>query len=205
MIKNLKHSNIVIGNENILEYMDNLLLSNLDFDIKSNPDFLFLDLENFRIDDVRDFEDWIFLRPIKSYIKVCLVKTKQIGHEAQNALLKVLEEPPIGTYIFISLPNLGGIIPTILSRVSVLHNEPEVSVEKETLKFFRSNLKEKFAMIRSLNKKTDKEIIKNLLNNLEKYEVEDLNQKKNILTGKILLSARGSSPKMILEWLSVMM
>ena len=69
----------------------------------------------------------------------------------------------------------------------------------------RASIKEKLSLINSLSKKEDKNEIKDLIKNLEEiayknnFKQEDL---KNILTAKIFASSRGSSPKMLLEWLS---
>lgn len=40
---------------------------------------------------------------------------------AQNAVLKLLEEPPVGTVIFIASARTGGLLPTIRSRSQTLH------------------------------------------------------------------------------------
>ncbi len=40
-----------------------------------------------------------------------------LSHEAQNALLKTLEEPPAGTFIILTADNEKALLPTILSRV----------------------------------------------------------------------------------------
>lgn len=40
--------------------------------------------------------------------------------QAQNALLKLLEEPPASVYIILLCENIGGLLPTVLSRAPVL-------------------------------------------------------------------------------------
>jgi DNA polymerase III delta prime subunit len=204
--KTLHHANIVVGVGNCKHFVFEILEKNLNFNVTANPDFLFLEKELLGIDDVRDLERWAIGKSLINEVKVSLMIIKSITPEAQNALLKVLEEPTLGTYIFISLENLGGILPTFLSRVRVL-NLPKNDLKNNpnSKNFLSSNIKEKLAIIKSLSKKEDKNDMKELIKNLEEiayknnYKPQDM---KNILTAKIFASARGSSPKMLLEWLS---
>jgi DNA polymerase III subunit delta' len=208
-MEKLHHANIIIGEDH--KRFVSEILKKLNFNPQSNPDFLILESESFGIDDARNLEKWSSLKPFLSEIKVSHLVTKTITHEAQNALLKVLEEPPVGTYFFISIENLGGLLPTFLSRVRILNTTSVRTIDESenTLKFLRSDIKAKFALIRSVSKKEDKSKIKNILKNLEiaayqdtKNSLKETEELKKILTAKIFASARGSSPKMLLEWLS---
>lgn len=71
------------------------------------------------IDDVRELQKKIFLKPIKGDYKTVAVNTPDITHEAQNAFLKTLEEPPESTLIILAVNELGSILPTIISRCKV--------------------------------------------------------------------------------------
>ncbi len=71
--------------------------------------------------------------------KVVIISASRAYHEAQNALLKVFEEPPAGVYLFLIMPSLGGLLPTLRSRVQVLgsnagHQSEIPEVAKEFLK-----------------------------------------------------------------------
>ena len=218
--KEIHHANVLIGKENYHDFVFDILLNDLDFDIKANPDFLFVEKDFLGIDDARDLERWVAGKPLIGEIKVSFIVSKSITYEAQNALLKVLEEPPVGTYFFINLDSLGGLLPTFLSRVRILDaflvSESEnigESEENNTLKFLNSKIKEKFAITRSLAKNKDKTPMKELISNLEEIYYKSYNKDiandtekaramKNILTAKIFASTKGSSPKMLLEWLS---
>ena len=50
--------------------------------------------------------------------KVLIIAASRAYHEAQNALLKIFEEPPPNTYLFLVLPTFGGLLPTLRSRVA---------------------------------------------------------------------------------------
>lgn len=210
-IKNIHHANVVIGKGDNRNFVFNILEKDLDFKIQANPDFLLMENESFGIDDARDLVKWAIGKPLCGELKVSLLIVKSITSDAQNALLKVLEEPPLGTYIFINLESLGGILPTFISRVRIINALTSAETPDDTAgqnmdsKFLRSNIKEKLAIIRSLSKKEDKNEMKELIKNLEEtayksdFKPEYL---KKILTAKIFASSRGSSPKMLLEWLS---
>lgn len=47
-----------------------------------------------------------------------------MGHEAQNALLKLLEEPRAGVTFILTAPHTEALLPTILSRVQQLNLQP---------------------------------------------------------------------------------
>ncbi len=73
------------------------------------------------IEDIRNCQKKIFLKPIKSKIKAIILEAYNgITTPAQNALLKLLEEPPANTIIYIISANKELFLPTILSRCKVI-------------------------------------------------------------------------------------
>ncbi len=202
----LHHANIILGPGDHRHLVFGILEKDLNFNIHQNPDFLLLENESFGIDDARSLEKWAQGKPFTGEVKVSFLILGSITFEAQNALLKVLEEPPIGTYIFISLQNLGNILGTFLSRVRILDVAKNDKIENiDAQAFLHSKIKERLASARSLSKKEDKSKMKDLIKNLEEVaykEKASANHMKNILRAKVFASARGSSPKMILEWLA---
>src|SRR5476651_1152482 len=66
------------------------------------------------ITQVRDFQKRIFLKPFKSDQKAVILSAQNaITTEAQNALLKVLEEPPDNTIIMLLAQSSEGFLSTI--------------------------------------------------------------------------------------------
>jgi DNA polymerase III delta prime subunit len=195
--------------ENARNFVFEILERDLNFKTQANPDFLLIENESFGIDDARNFEKWVIGKPLLGGLKVSIMIIKSITHEAQNALLKVLEEPPFGTYIFINIESLGGLLPTFLSRVRILDAPKNNAENNNAHKFLNSKIKEKLSLVQTLSKKNPsadgKNEMKELIKNLEKiaYRNNFKHQNlKDILTAKIFASTRGSSPKMLLEWLS---
>jgi len=152
--KKLHHANVIIG-DNCRGFVFEILTDKLNFNVNANPDFSLVESQTFGIDEARDLERWAIGKPFLSDVKVSLLIINSITFEAQNALLKVLEEPPLGTYIFINLQSLGGLLPTFLSRVRILNSEKlsKGVFDSNTQKFLSGKIKEKFAMVRSLSKK----------------------------------------------------
>lgn len=73
------------------------------------------------IELIRDFEHNLSLTPRNSPAKVgILTDMERLTVEAQNALLKTLEEPPPNTYIIGSTNTPEALLPTIRSRMSVI-------------------------------------------------------------------------------------
>lgn len=73
------------------------------------------------IEDIRNLKEKIFLKPLKSQTKAVIIKIDEnITVEAQNALLKILEEPPDNTIIILTIEKSDLLLPTILSRCKVI-------------------------------------------------------------------------------------
>jgi hypothetical protein len=86
------------------------------------------------IEAVRDLEHFLSLRVPgeKSNNRIVLIYDgDRLTIEAQNALLKTLEEPPAGTVIIITARHEKGLLPTIVSRVQTLPVRRPVRVELE--------------------------------------------------------------------------
>jgi DNA polymerase III delta prime subunit len=73
------------------------------------------------IDDIKQLQRAIFLKPIKSKTKAVIIEDAQLlTIEAQNALLKVLEEPPSHTIIILITTTKEALLPTIRSRCQII-------------------------------------------------------------------------------------
>ncbi|MBQ8237145.1 MAG: DNA polymerase III subunit [Oscillospiraceae bacterium] len=87
-----------------------------------HPDFITLtdpEHKNIAVRLVRDMRDDVFIRPNESDYKIYLI-AQDLGLEGQNALLKILEEPP-GYGVFILLTdNPEKLLPTVRSRCTEL-------------------------------------------------------------------------------------
>src|SRR3989344_5445821 len=77
-------------------------------------------LGHISIEQIRDLKKHIYQKPISQKVKFILIETaERLTVEAQNALLKILEEPPKGTIIILEAKEKSQLLPTIVSRVVV--------------------------------------------------------------------------------------
>ena len=90
--------------------------------------------EKIGVDDVREICARIFQKKIWPF-KICLIFSAQrLTDAAQNALLKIFEDPPPKTIFLLSCENPRKLLPTILSRARIL-NLKKVA-DAEIRKFF---------------------------------------------------------------------
>ncbi len=89
------------------------------------------------IEKIREFQKQMFLTPQQSLAKAGVIDSiERLTAEAQNALLKILEEPPPNTYLLAETDLPDKLLPTILSRfmhVSLGIDEVKKDEEAEKL------------------------------------------------------------------------
>lgn len=86
------------------------------------------------IEDIRMFQKQIMLKPMRGENKAVIIKDAHtLTTEAQNALLKTLEEPPNHTYIYLLAENSHSLLPTILSRASIMVLEEDSQFNEQAL------------------------------------------------------------------------
>lgn len=95
----------------------------LQLDGEHHPDLLVFQYGLFSVDDAREVARFASSSPIQGDKKVVVIAATRIFHEAQNALLKLFEEPPQGVVLVLVVPSLGQLLPTLRSRVLVLSSE----------------------------------------------------------------------------------
>ena len=153
------HSYMFIGNEGIgkkliaKEFAKNILCqekngcnkckSCIEFINNNNPDFYILESEerNIKIEQIRYIQKKVQEKPIISNKKIYIIDNADtMTKEAQNCLLKTLEEPPEFVIIILFGKNEDAFLSTIKSRCMIMHfNE----IEDEKISQY---LKERFGM-----------------------------------------------------------
>ncbi len=90
-----------------------------------HPDIVLYDYgdEEFKVGRVRDLRDAAFLTPTEADTRVfILAHAQNLNIQAQNALLKLLEDPPV--YFFLLCEQESPLLPTVLSRCLKLTCQP---------------------------------------------------------------------------------
>ena len=73
------------------------------------------------IEEVRLLHKKLYLAPLKGKMKaIIFTDANMLTLEAQNALLKILEEPPNNTIIILTVENKNLLLPTVLSRCKII-------------------------------------------------------------------------------------
>jgi len=119
------HAYLIEGEREVLvpELLD-FLESEWNFITKGNPDFWTESYDTFGIDDARAVRELQSRKPIGDK-KILLIQTSFFTREAQNALLKVLEEPSDSTIFFIITQNTESLLPTLKSRLFIFPQNPQ--------------------------------------------------------------------------------
>jgi len=119
MTRNPHHANLLVGSSEAAESYLHLLCDSLDIKLANNPDFFTFRMETFGIDEARELK---LLAARKAIVdkKIFLISSARLTLEAQNALLKIFEDPFPGTYFFLVVREEALVIPTLLSRLETV-------------------------------------------------------------------------------------
>ena len=72
------------------------------------------------VDVIRNMRDDVFILPNESNLKIYIISKAEFMPEySQNALLKILEEPPAYVHFFLLCDSSAVLLPTVLSRSAV--------------------------------------------------------------------------------------
>ena len=143
-IKNKKilHSYLFYGTEGIgknifaKEFAKMILCSNssesgacnrckscIEFDSNNNPDFFMIEQDgsSIKVDQIRQMQKSVLEKPIESTKKVYIISNADtMTKEAQNCILKTLEEPQEYVVIILVASNINNILATVNSRCTKL-------------------------------------------------------------------------------------
>ncbi len=211
----ISHSYIFSGSDYgiVIPKIENL------FSIKfgSNQNAILYKAENFSIDDSRAISEMSnLLSEGETFI---VISSRSIGHEAQHALLKTVEEPRAGMHFLIFVDNPEILLPTIRSRC-ILISKTEVSKSSSSHPdFLAITLADRFEYIENVSKKFKKdnptafrdvalEIFDTVIDVLRKKigantTSTEREQLERILELRNYLNDRGSSAKQLLETMAM--
>lgn len=179
--------------------------------------------ESIGIAEIRTLQKSLFLKPFKSKTKAAILKNAQnLTVAAQNALLKVLEEPPNNTLIILTVTQKDLLLPTILSRCTIIGLEDkayELS-KKETTEYVEvlssllsDGVGEKLKRAQDLSKNKDEAVVwlenmiivsrQKLLEDILNNNNETIEQFNNVIVSfqktLIILKTTNVAPRFALE------
>lgn len=155
--------------------------------------------EKFGVGEAQQLVKDAHLRPADTSKQLFAVRAQFVTSEAQNALLKVFEEPPESTKFLLIVPKDFVVIPTLLSRCEIITIDSSASKNDIFEAFLRASFAERLVLIDVAQKKKDahwqREIKKGLIGYLHTH-TEHL---KELEYATRLLLTRGASNKLLLE------
>ena len=127
---NLSHAQLISGEDGIGKSILAEILGKLILNGDLNREYV--DIINYRpskasfgVDDVREIIDEVNKKPFEGDKKVIIIhQGNKLTIQAQNALLKTIEEPPTEVYIIILCESLELILDTIKSRCEIYKLTP---------------------------------------------------------------------------------
>ena len=158
----------------------------LEFDSDNHPDFVLIEPENnsIKIDQIRKMQKALLEKPIVSDKKIYIIDNADcMTQEAQNCLLKTLEEPPEFVIIILIGSNESAFLNTIKSRCMIIKFAP---IEDDKLEVFlkqnyglnsiEKNMLEasQGSISKAISVKDKKEDYKNVFNLIENIEGSNL-------------------------------
>ncbi len=177
------------------EYIKNLVNlkgkeRGLEKDLENTPDLLIVKLEeknSIGIDEVRNAIKFLNEKPFESDIKYLVVlDAEKLTLEAQNNLLKTLEEPPIYGRIILSSKTESSLLETVISRCiryEIKDKEREEDEKEEIgevsysyIKLKDMSIGERLDFVEELAKE-DREVVVEVLENWIRKERKDMNTK----------------------------
>ena len=126
----LSHAHLIAGEDGVGKgKLANILAK---FILNGDLDREYVDIINyssekssFGVDDVRDIIEEVYKKPFEKDKKVIIIhEGNKLTIQAQNSLLKTIEEPPKGVYIIILCESLELILDTIKSRCEIYKLKP---------------------------------------------------------------------------------
>ena len=134
----------------------------------SNFDILTFDAsENKGIETARELLTKSFRKPFNSrFLTLIVLEADNLTIEAQNSLLKLLEEPPVETQIILTTVNRNSLLPTVASRcleISIKSENRAKSNQSAFENFFRLKLSARLELLEKVGVEQYLEFLRELL------------------------------------------
>jgi len=176
-------------------------------EITGNPDVHILEHEKFTIDEARILKERAYRTPLGEK-QVFVLISETILREAQNALLKLLEEPAPNTYFVIAVPSKHDLLVTVQSRLNVLESAGSDAYEEMPVKdFITASIGDRKHMIKDIVKEKDRKRARLFLRELETLLHSDIQKNaqslREVALAQKYISDKSSSVKMLLEHVCV--
>lgn len=208
---NFQHAYLIEGQQDkivpeIIKFCESLGINTI-----GNPDFCRISIDNFKLDEA------FILRAMagdKSFSlalpalpdgreqagkKIFIICANNFSLDAENALLKMFEEPIENTHFFLIVPDTNALLKTFVSRFYVIYEKParqDLAEYKDAEEFIKMSLPQRLDFLKELLPKKDTE-------NEEEIKIESNNAKAlkflNALELVLSKAAFGKTPKTVFD------
>ncbi len=157
------------------------------------------------IQEVRQLIHEALLKPSRGTHRLLVVRASGVTIEAQQALLKILEEPPLTTLFYCVIAPGVSLLPTLLSRFERLEDLGEIMESAVFQEFLALDLAARLDEITKRTTKKDQEWIEAMRSGLRTSVMNQKGQLSYEGVAYVLahLATRGASNKMLLEELAL--
>lgn len=213
--ESLHHAYLIEGGGAVREGILELLRDVHKVQVEGNPDLHVRTFGTFGIDDGRELQSLERERATRGEEKFFILSAERMTREAQNALLKTFEEPTVGTHFFVVVPSAERLLPTLRSRMEVVHvSSPE---RKSTFarEFLAASAPERLALVSDVIEEKDRHQAIERVNELEaelhgrttfsEPSTVPEDAFEALQSARSYLQDQSSSVKVLLEHLSVML
>lgn len=210
----IHHFHLLEGDKkDISDQIQNFLCNEFGVDPNDKTLFFNYEYDQFQVDDSRALTMQAQIKTPEGKKMVFLIFANSINQQAQNALLKMLEEPSARTYFFIVLPRVDGLLPTFLSRAVTVRRSGIIPPSERLEQIEKMSVGDRLDFVDKLVKsiKDEKEdkiearaLVQDLIAGLrlkleEKPDTEKTEKIKTLSKIEDYLGDSGSSTKILLE------
>jgi DNA polymerase III delta prime subunit len=134
-------------------------LSRRGIEAEGNPDMYVREYLSFKINDARELRDRAQTKAVLGGRRVFIVIAPSMTTDAQNALLKTLEEPPADALFIFIVASPQTMLPTLRSRVQFLRVDEGAKGEArvDVVQFLKAGLEKRIDMLKPLYQHDDDE------------------------------------------------
>jgi DNA polymerase III delta prime subunit len=216
------HAYYLIGDDSTRDELIVELNKRHKIQVHGNADFSNRKHEIFTIDDARELKSNAGTRPVGTSKKIFVIQMSGITVEAQNALLKLLEEPADYVHFFLIIPSPHLLLPTVKSRMNLIKSKTLAAgadvdrgnIFNEAESFLKMSVPKRFDHIKKLvddiskEKKVKQDVVE-FLNAIEEIIYDQGGVKKSsemfaaIEKARSYMNDRAPSVKMLLEYVAL--
>jgi len=184
-------------------------------------DLLFIDSshsdsgQTISIDKIREAKKFLSLSPFGGKLKFVIIdNAHEMQEEAQNSILKIIEEPPSYAIMILISHKTDTILPTILSRcqkfyfpahspqvISKILNDNNTGLSEEQIKFVSDFSNGRTGMVFNILKENSFKDIKKAVQKLSDLISSDIHERFLFVANIVDKSKAGELEKTILYWM----